>query len=90
MVSNTNSYCNRIDRTIAILGSSSLIMFNGQWPAIESELLLADMRIIPNFVTTVEEESFMKELEPYLKRMRYEFDHWDDVTMFVYSSYTDI
>ena len=35
--------------------------------------------IFENFVTEKEEESFMKEMEPHLKRHVYEKDHWDDV-----------
>lgn len=35
-----------------------------------------------NFLTKNEEESITGELEPYLKRMKYEFDHWDDVRFF--------
>jgi len=37
------------------------------------------MTIINNFLTKEEEESLLNEIEPYLKRMHYEFDHWDDV-----------
>lgn len=36
------------------------------------------MIVHTDFITEAEEQSFIKELEPYLKRMRYEFDHWDD------------
>jgi hypothetical protein len=38
------------------------------------------MKVLENFLTSDEEEEFLKEIEPYLKRMRYEFDHWDDVS----------
>lgn len=36
------------------------------------------MVIHTDFITEAEEQHFIEELEPYLKRMRYEFDHWDD------------
>lgn len=39
----------------------------------------ANVRVLQNFISEEEEESFLKELEPGLKRKRYEFDHWDDV-----------
>jgi alkylated DNA repair protein alkB homolog 7 len=39
---------------------------------------LADMIIIENFITPDDENALMEEIEPYLKRMRYERDHWDD------------
>ena len=32
-----------------------------------------------NFLTSAEEESLMKEIEPQFKRLRYEDSHWDDV-----------
>jgi len=47
------------------------------------------MKVLENFLTTDEEEEFLKEIEPYLKRMRYEFDHWDDVSDFRSSRYKD-
>lgn len=39
---------------------------------------LNDFKIIENFITPEEESSLIQEIEPYLKRMRYERDHWDD------------
>ncbi|KOB72653.1 Alkylated DNA repair protein alkB-like protein 7 [Operophtera brumata] len=52
------------------------------WPADEDPELraavLRDMQVLPEFVSEAEEASLMAELEPYLKRMRYEFDHWDN------------
>lgn len=38
------------------------------------------MRVLPNFITEEEEASLLGEVEPQLKRMRYEFDHWDNVS----------
>lgn len=32
------------------------------------------------FITEEEEGAFLGELEPGLKKKRYEFDHWDDVS----------
>lgn len=43
-------------------------------------MFASDMVLIENFFTSAEEESFLIEIEPYLKRLRYEFDHWDDVS----------
>lgn len=45
----------------------------------EKKSFATDMLIMQNFVSPAEEDSFLKEIEPYLKRLRYEFDHWDDV-----------
>lgn len=36
------------------------------------------MIVIDNFITLEDELSLMGEIEPYLKRMRYERDHWDE------------
>lgn len=42
-------------------------------------VLSKDMQVINNFVTEEEEEALFKEVEPHLKRLRYESSHWDDV-----------
>ncbi|CAG9126567.1 unnamed protein product [Plutella xylostella] len=58
-----------------------LVELLGEWPAREEELgraVLRDMRVLPDFISEPEEAQLMAELEPYLKKMRYEFDHWDD------------
>lgn len=39
------------------------------------------MQVIPEFVTKEEEAAMLAELDPQLKRMRYEFDHWDNVSV---------
>lgn len=28
-----------------------------------------------------EEKALIEEIDPYMKRLKYEFDHWDDVRM---------
>ncbi|KPJ13428.1 putative alpha-ketoglutarate-dependent dioxygenase ABH7 [Papilio machaon] len=38
----------------------------------------SSMRIYPNFVSEEEEASLLAEVEPQLKRLRYEYDHWDN------------
>ncbi|XP_026750781.1 alpha-ketoglutarate-dependent dioxygenase alkB homolog 7, mitochondrial [Galleria mellonella] len=65
-----------------ITGDPDLIYIHPSWKADEEPELRAaimnDMQVLPDFVTEAEEASLLAELEPYLKRMRYEFDHWDD------------
>ena len=34
-----------------------------------------------DFIDEKEENLILSEIEPYMKRLRYEFDHWDDVNM---------
>ena len=47
----------------------------------ETESILAkDMLVLPDFLSESEEESLLAEVEPYMKRLRYEFDHWDNVS----------
>ncbi|KAF5881809.1 alpha-ketoglutarate-dependent dioxygenase alkB 7, mitochondrial [Clarias magur] len=36
------------------------------------------VRVLQNFISEEEEQAFLTELEPGLKRKRYEWDHWDD------------
>ncbi|KAG0730377.1 Alpha-ketoglutarate-dependent dioxygenase alkB 7, mitochondrial [Chionoecetes opilio] len=38
----------------------------------------SSFKVVTDFVTNAEEELLMKEVEPHLKRLKYEFDHWDD------------
>ncbi|KAM9434103.1 alpha-ketoglutarate-dependent dioxygenase alkB homolog 7, mitochondrial [Clarias gariepinus] len=35
------------------------------------------VQVLQNFISEEEEQAFLTELEPGLKRKRYEFDHWD-------------
>lgn len=37
------------------------------------------MTVHEDFISEIDELDFMQEIEPYMKRLRYEFDHWDDV-----------
>ncbi|XP_023247124.1 alpha-ketoglutarate-dependent dioxygenase alkB homolog 7, mitochondrial isoform X2 [Copidosoma floridanum] len=43
------------------------------------EKLHSNMTIYENFISDEEEKSLLDELEPYLKRMRYEYSHWDNM-----------
>ncbi|XP_057658414.1 alpha-ketoglutarate-dependent dioxygenase alkB homolog 7, mitochondrial isoform X1 [Diorhabda carinulata] len=40
--------------------------------------LINSMVVIPNFLSEIDENSILAEIEPYLRKMRYEFDHWDN------------
>uniref|UniRef100_A0A8D8FRC4 Alpha-ketoglutarate-dependent dioxygenase alkB homolog 7, mitochondrial n=1 Tax=Culex pipiens TaxID=7175 RepID=A0A8D8FRC4_CULPI len=54
------------------------LTLHGQWPSTDRAAFLTGMTVLPNFITEAEEQSLLDEIEPYLRRMRYEFDHWDD------------
>ncbi|XP_019566364.2 alpha-ketoglutarate-dependent dioxygenase alkB homolog 7, mitochondrial [Rhinolophus sinicus] len=48
----------------------------GSGPAVLNRLRDAAV-VQPGFLTTAEEETLSRELEPDLRRRRYEYDHWD-------------
>lgn len=50
----------------------------GSGPAVLSRLRDAAL-VRPGFLSTAEEETLSRELEPELRRRRYEYDHWDAV-----------
>ncbi|XP_058066714.1 alpha-ketoglutarate-dependent dioxygenase alkB homolog 7, mitochondrial [Anopheles bellator] len=60
------------------VAAADCFSFHGQWPTDEREQFGADMRIVPQFIDQNEEGRLMDEIDPYLRRLRYEFDHWDD------------
>lgn len=50
----------------------------GSGPAVLSRL--RDEAVVrPGFLSAAEEETLSRELEPELRRRRYEYDHWDAV-----------
>ncbi|KAL8584311.1 hypothetical protein ACOMHN_014730 [Nucella lapillus] len=45
----------------------------------DTEMILGkDMLVFPDFLSEAEEKSILAEVEPYMKRLRYQFDHWDN------------
>ena len=44
-----------------------------------ADILKGNIAVYQDFVTEEEENSLFDEVEPHLKRLRYEKDHWDDV-----------
>lgn len=49
------------------------------WPATDQAQLLGDMLVLDDFLSADEEKAMCNEVDPYMQRLRYEFDHWDDV-----------
>lgn len=45
-------------------------------------VLEKDLILIEDFINEKEEESILSEIEPYVKKLRYEYDHWDQVNFF--------
>lgn len=52
--------------------------FQENWPIDIKNEFIRDMIVIDNFITESEEERLLAEAEKSLKRMRYEYDHWDN------------
>lgn len=46
-----------------------------------AEGLVASMKVHYDFISESEEKSLLNEIEPYMKQLRYEFDHWDNVSL---------
>ncbi|XP_017059466.1 alpha-ketoglutarate-dependent dioxygenase alkB homolog 7, mitochondrial [Drosophila ficusphila] len=57
---------------------ANLTAYFGKWPENEKQEFRQHMRIIPDFISESEEQQLHEEIEPYMSRLRYEFDHWDD------------
>lgn len=57
--------------------------YKGVWPAEELEQFKNDMKLLPNFISEIEEAQLIEEVDPYMNRLRYEFDHWDDVHKYI-------
>ncbi|KAL6260969.1 hypothetical protein P5V15_008496 [Pogonomyrmex californicus] len=36
------------------------------------------MKVLPNFISEKEEDILVQEVDPYMKRLRYEYSHWDN------------
>ncbi|KAH8264822.1 hypothetical protein KR038_002521, partial [Drosophila bunnanda] len=60
------------------IGNNQLTAFMGKWPEEEQQEFRLHMRIITDFISESEEQQLHEEIEPYMSRLRYEFDHWDD------------
>lgn len=60
----------------SLVTSSSLIECNH--PDLE-KIFKRDLILKEDFISPNEEQTLLNEIEPYMKKLRYEFDHWDDV-----------
>lgn len=65
--------------------SSGLLALRDEAPVVGSsrelvQRLGSQVEVRTDFITEKEEAAFLQELEPGLKKKRYEFDHWDDVS----------
>ena len=58
----------------------SALFFGPNWSEDSMQQVFKSMTLIKDFISTEEEESLFKEVEPHLKRQVYEKDHWDEVS----------
>ncbi|KAJ8263845.1 hypothetical protein GJAV_G00141990 [Gymnothorax javanicus] len=72
--------CHRAGRSSAFAlseGTAQRVLLHGSSP-VAQERVRGQVEIREDFISDEEERILMRELEPGLKRKRYEFDHWDD------------
>ena len=60
---------------------NSNFSFSNNWSEDNKKEFIDSFLIYNDFITKQEEEQFMSEVEPHLKRHIYEKDHWDDVSV---------
>ena len=51
------------------------------------ELMKSSLLIKENFLSESEENNLLLEIEPTMKKRRYEFDHWDNVMKKLFTDY---
>lgn len=44
------------------------------------DMVSGNLEVHENFISEEEEDRLIKEVEPYLKTQKYQFDHWDAVS----------
>lgn len=48
------------------------------------------MKILPDFISKKEEDVLVREVDPYMKQLRYEYSHWDNVSKLLIMLITEI
>lgn len=69
------------DSSAKHLESSDCFDFHDKFDAEQMKNVVSSMIIHSDFLSVEEEQSVFAEVQPYMKKLRYEFDHWDDVRM---------
>ena len=46
------------------------------------DMLVGNLKVRDTFISEDEESMLIRAVEPYLKRQKYQYDHWDDVSVF--------
>ena len=50
------------------------------------DLVVGNLEVCGNFISEEEQTLLLKEIEPYLKRQKYQYDHWDNVSVITASN----
>ncbi|XP_005734571.1 alpha-ketoglutarate-dependent dioxygenase alkB homolog 7, mitochondrial [Pundamilia nyererei] len=75
--------CTGNPRCLSSGATSGLLPLGDEAPMVGSspelvQKLRSQVEVRTDFITEAEEAAFLRELDPGLKKKRYEFDHWDD------------
>ncbi|XP_005946525.1 alpha-ketoglutarate-dependent dioxygenase alkB homolog 7, mitochondrial [Simochromis diagramma] len=75
--------CTGNPRCLSSGATSGLLPLGDEAPMVGSspelvQKLGSQVEVRTDFITEAEEAAFLRELDPGLKKKRYEFDHWDD------------
>uniref|UniRef100_A0A3Q4GK11 AlkB homolog 7 n=1 Tax=Neolamprologus brichardi TaxID=32507 RepID=A0A3Q4GK11_NEOBR len=75
--------CTGNPRCLSSGATSGLLPLRDEAPMVGSspelvQKLGSQVEVRTDFITEAEEAAFLRELDPGLKKKRYEFDHWDD------------
>ena len=71
-----SNYIRPLSRCQQLRAKSSLVECDD--PEIAA-IFESDLLVKEDFISPEEEASLLNEIEPYMKKLRYEYDHWDDV-----------
>jgi len=86
----TNTFYRKINQLINsqrrcyCVGNEHISIFSGEDIAIKhhlKEIVTKDFTLVQNFINTNEESSLMQEIEKSFRRTKYQYDHWDGVSV---------
>jgi DNA-binding transcriptional regulator GbsR (MarR family) len=69
---------NLIFRRFLSAARNVLIFNEAKWSPEILEAARQSCSVCENFITEEEERNLLDEIEPHMKRLKYEKDHWDD------------
>jgi hypothetical protein len=76
---NFGSQSSSCDSSTKTLENTDYFDFHDKFDAEQMKNIVSSMIIHNDFLSVEEEQSVFAEVQPYMKKLRYEFDHWDDV-----------